>query len=51
MIVASGLLAIPLSAIRVGPVPLIKHVVDDLFIHKDSRNFICFRSMSLAFIF
>jgi ABC-type multidrug transport system fused ATPase/permease subunit len=35
MIVTSGLLAIPLAAIRVGPVPLIKHVVDDIFFHKD----------------
>jgi subfamily B ATP-binding cassette protein MsbA len=35
MIVASGLLAIPLAAIRVGPVPLVKHVVDDIMFNKD----------------
>jgi subfamily B ATP-binding cassette protein MsbA len=35
MIVASGLLAIPLAAIRVGPVPLVKHVVDDIMVNKD----------------
>jgi subfamily B ATP-binding cassette protein MsbA len=34
MIVASGLLAIPLSAIRVALAPLIQHVVDDIMVNK-----------------
>jgi len=35
LIVTSGLLAIPLSALRLGPAPLLKYLTDDVFIKKD----------------
>lgn len=35
LIVASCLLAIPLAALRVGPVPIVQYFVDDLLVSKD----------------
>ncbi len=38
LVVISGLLAIPLSALRFSPAPLVKHFVDDLLVKKDPKQ-------------
>lgn len=42
MMIVSGLLAIPLSAIRASPVPLIQYLVDDLLVHKNAAKLALF---------
>jgi subfamily B ATP-binding cassette protein MsbA len=42
MIVTSGLLAIPLSALRASPIPLVKYLVDHILIEKDMRKLYLF---------
>jgi len=41
-IVSSALLAIPLAALRASPVPLIKYLVDDLLVSRDSTKLMLF---------
>lgn len=38
LIVASAALAIPLSAIRTGPAPVVKYMLDDLLVNKDQAR-------------
>lgn len=42
LIVLSGALAIPLSAIRLGPAPLVKYMLDDLIVRKDASKLYLF---------
>jgi len=42
LIVISGLLAIPLAALRFSPVPLVKHLVDDLLVSRDDKKLLLF---------
>lgn len=46
-IVVSGLLAIPLSAIRTGPAPVVKYMLDEVLVRKNSSNLVYF---SLALV-
>ncbi len=41
-ILSSTLLAIPLSAIRVGPAPVVKYMLDDILVSKDAKKLILF---------
>jgi subfamily B ATP-binding cassette protein MsbA len=47
-IVASGLLAIPLSALRFSPAPLIQRFVDDLLVNRDPRSLYLLPTLFLA---
>ena len=38
LIFASAFLAIPLAALRFSPVPLVKHIVDDLLVSRDAHK-------------
>src|SRR5262245_11854022 len=42
LILLSGVLAIPLSAIRLWPAPLVKYMLDDLLVRKDTSNLYLF---------
>ena len=42
LLIFSGLLAIPLAALRAGPVPLVKYLVDDLLVSKDLNKLALF---------
>ena len=42
LILASALLAIPLSAIRLGPAPVVRYMLDDLLLRKDTSKLIWF---------
>lgn len=42
LILLSALLAIPLSAIRLGPAPVVKYMLDDLLVRKDASKLIFF---------
>jgi subfamily B ATP-binding cassette protein MsbA len=42
LILASTALAIPLSAIRTGPAPIVKYMLDDILVRKDSSKLIYF---------
>lgn len=42
MILGSTALAIPLAAIRVGPAPVVRYMLDELLIHKDSTRLFIF---------
>lgn len=42
LIAISALLAIPLSALRLSPAPLVKFVVDDLLVNRDSGKLLLF---------
>lgn len=48
MIVTSGLLAVPLSALRASPVPLIKYFVDHLLVEKDWHKLYLFPFLVLG---
>jgi subfamily B ATP-binding cassette protein MsbA len=47
-ILSSALLAIPLSALRASPVPLIKHLVDDLLVSRDQEKLLLFPVLFLG---
>ncbi|MFL5813828.1 MAG: ABC transporter ATP-binding protein [Bdellovibrionia bacterium] len=51
MIITSGLLAIPLSALRASPVPLIKYFVDHLLVEKNWQKLYLFPFLILAIYF
>jgi subfamily B ATP-binding cassette protein MsbA len=51
MIVTSGLLAIPLSALRASPVPLIKYFVDHLLVEKNWQKLYLFPFLILTIYF
>ncbi len=42
LILLSTLLAIPLAAIRIGPAPVVKYMLDDLLVRKDASKLIFF---------
>ena len=42
LIAMSAVLAIPLSALRLAPAPLVKHVVDDLLVNKSAGRLLIF---------
>ncbi|OFZ52931.1 MAG: hypothetical protein A2428_02455 [Bdellovibrionales bacterium RIFOXYC1_FULL_54_43] len=42
LIVVSGILAIPLAALRLSPAPLVKTVVNDLLMNRNSRTLLLF---------
>ncbi|HUP57157.1 MAG TPA: ABC transporter ATP-binding protein [Bdellovibrionota bacterium] len=48
LIVASGLLAIPLAALRVSPAPLVQHYVDRILVSKDSQQILLFPILILG---
>lgn len=48
LILASGLLAFPLAALRLGPAPLAKHFVDRLMIQKDASWLLTFPLIVIA---
>ncbi|MGZ3687239.1 MAG: ABC transporter ATP-binding protein [Bdellovibrionota bacterium] len=48
LIALSGLLAIPLSAIRLAPAPLVQHISDDLLIRKDASKLAYFPLLFIA---
>ena len=48
ILIISLLLAIPLSALRVSPAPLIKYMTDDLLVTKDARRLILFPLITIA---
>ncbi len=48
LIVASGLLAIPLSALRLSPAPLVKRFVDDLLVNHDERKLYLFPALVIG---
>lgn len=47
-ILSSALLALPLAALRASPVPLIKYLVDDLLVSKDSTKLLLFPLLFLS---
>ncbi len=48
ILIVSLLLAIPLSALRVSPAPLIKYMTDDLLVNKDASRLIYFPLITIA---
>ncbi len=42
LILLSGILAIPLAAIRVGPAPIVRYMLDDVLVNRDSSKLIFF---------
>ena len=48
LIVISGILAIPLAALRTLPVVLVKHIIDDLFTNKDANKLIYFPAIFIG---
>ena len=48
MILASTLLAIPLAAIRVGPAPIVRYMLDELLIHKDTSKLLLFPALIIG---
>ncbi len=48
MIIASSVLAIPLAAVRLGPVLLVKYVVDDLLVSRDAEKLLYFPLIVIA---
>jgi len=48
LIIGSALLAIPLSAIRLGPAPLIKYMVDNLLVSKKAGNLLVFPAIVIG---
>lgn len=44
----SLLLAIPLSALRISPAPLIKYMTDDLLIHKDASKLVVYPLITIG---
>ena len=48
LIVISGILAIPLAALRTAPVILVKHIIDDLFTNKDAHKLIYFPAIFIG---
>lgn len=47
-VIGAALLALPLAALRVSPVPLIKYLVDDLLVTKDSRKLYLFPALIIG---
>ncbi|MGK5086829.1 hypothetical protein WDW86_04670, partial [Bdellovibrionota bacterium FG-2] len=48
LIIASSVLAIPLAAVRLGPVLLVKYVVDDLLVSRDAQKLLYFPFIVIA---
>lgn len=48
LIALSALLAIPLSALRLAPAPLVKYVVDDLLVNKQSSRLLIFPAVVIG---
>src|SRR5690242_1341123 len=42
IIICSAALAIPLSAIRLGPAPVVRYMLDDLLVRKDASKLLLF---------
>lgn len=48
LILLSALLAIPLSALRLSPAPLVKYVVDDLLVRRDPSRLLIFPAVVIG---
>jgi subfamily B ATP-binding cassette protein MsbA len=48
LILCSGLMAIPLSAIRLGPAPVVRYMLDDLLVRKDASKLIFFPALLIG---
>ena len=48
LILCSTALAIPLAAIRVGPAPVVRYMLDDLLIHKDASKLLFFPALLIG---
>src|SRR5689334_19477613 len=48
LILLSTLMAIPLSAIRLGPAPVVRYMLDDLLVRKDASKLIFFPAILIG---